>query len=118
METDMTLRALMLLGFAGFIAQPALAQTPPAAAPAAPATGPTTTSATFDNVLALGYEVKTVTVLSDAATKEVFSGTGVLSQVFISLQKGTSVAVCELSTATWLSLDNGIMTDTTRCKVR
>jgi len=118
METDMTLRALMFLGVAGFLAQPALAQTPPAAAPAAPA-GPTTTSATPDSLLALGYEVKAVTVLSDAAIKEIFAGqTGILSQVLLSFQKGNSVAACVMSTTAWLILDNVNMTDATRCKVR
>jgi hypothetical protein len=73
----------------------------------------------MDSLLASGYEVKAVDVMSDAAIKEVFAGqTGITSQVFITLQKGSSVAVCETGTLLWLSLDNGTMTDTTRCKVR
>jgi hypothetical protein len=52
METNMNLRALMFVGFAGFIAQPALAQPAPA-----------TTLVSFDSVLASGYEVKAVTVM-------------------------------------------------------
>jgi hypothetical protein len=109
MEGIMNLRALAFLGFAAFIAQPALAQT-------APATTPTT----FDSLQAAGYEIKAVTVMSDAATKEVFTGqTGLPSQIFITLQKGTtSAAVCEFATISWLNLDSGNMTDTTRCKMR
>jgi hypothetical protein len=73
----------------------------------------------MDSLLASGYEVKAVDVMSDATIKEVFAGqTGITSQVFITLQKGSSVAVCETGTLLWLSLDNGTMTDTTRCKVR
>lgn len=94
----MNLRALAFFGFAAFVAQPALAQTAPA-----------TTQATLDSVLAAGYEIKAVTVLSDAATKEVFAGqTGVTSQIFITLQKGTSVAVCETATLNWLALLAGV----------
>jgi hypothetical protein len=108
METKMNFRVLMFLGFAGFagfMAQPALAQTAPA-----------TTQVSFDSILAAGYEIKAVTVMSDAATKEVFpSQTGLASQIFITLQKGTSVAVCENATSTWISLSSAQMTDATRC---
>ena len=104
----MNLRALMFLGFASFMAQPAFAQTAPASV-----------QATTDSLLASGYEVKAVNTMSDAAIKEVFpSQTGIPSQVFITLQKGNSVAVCEMATITWISLDNGNMTDSTRCKMR
>ena len=102
----MNLRALMFLGFAGFIAQPAFAQTAPA-----------TALVSFDSILASGYEVKAVTVMSDAATKEVFSSQTLSSQVFITLQKGTSIAVCEVATVTLINLDAG-MTDATRCAKR
>lgn len=110
----MNLRALVFLGFAGFIAQPALAQTAPTS------TAPTSTSTTFDSLQAAGYEIKAVTVLSDAATKEIFtSQTGLSSQIFVTLQKGTtSTAVCEFATVSWINLDSGNMTDTTRCKMR
>jgi hypothetical protein len=107
----MNLRALMFLGFAGFIAQPALAQTTPSTAPAL-----TTTQVSVDSLLASGYEVKAVSVLSDAAIKEVFP-TVVPSQVFVTLQKGTSVAVCVMSTGSWIIRD-AIMTDATRCYMR
>ena len=73
----------------------------------------------MDSLLASGYEVKAVSVMSDAATKEVYAGqTGLLSQVFITLQRGSSVAVCETATSLWISLNNGNMTDATRCNVR
>ena len=108
----MNLRALMFLGFVGFIAQPALAQTAPATA-----TGPTTASATMDSLLASGYEVKAVNPLSDAAIKEVFTSQ-VPSQVLITLQKGTSVAVCEMATVSWLNVQDQEMTDAARCNKR
>ena len=110
----MNMRALMFLGFVGFIAQPALAQTA-----ASTATAPTTTQVSVDSLQAAGYEIKVVNVMSDAAVKEVFpTGGPYPSQVFITLQKGTSVAVCEMPTANWVLLDNGMMTDATRCNKR
>jgi len=104
----MIVRALICLGLAGFIAQPALAQ---------PA--PTSVQATFDSLVAAGYEIKAVTVMSDATAKEVFAGeTITTSQMFITLQKGTSVAVCKNATVTWLSLADANLTDATRCTKR
>jgi hypothetical protein len=79
METNMNLRALMFLGFAGFIAQPAFAQTTP-----------TSVQATIDSLLASGYEVKAVNVMSDAAMKEIFPGQTLTSQVFITLREPPS----------------------------
>ncbi len=108
----MNLRALIVLGFAGFIAQPVFAQTAPSTA-----TAPTTASATMDSLLASGYEVSAVNTLSDAAIKEVFTSQ-VPSQVFITLQKGTSVAVCEMATVSWLNVQDQLMTDATRCNKR
>lgn len=101
----MKLRTLIFVGVAGFMAQPAWAQT-----------APTNVQATADSLLAAGYEIKAVTVLSDAAVKEVFPGQGPFaSQVFVTFQKGTSVAVCENATANWISVADVAMTDATRC---
>jgi|ERR1700691_1047551 hypothetical protein len=110
MEGIMNFRALAFLGFAAFVAQPALAQTA-----STNAASPTSVQMPIDSLLAIGYEVKAVTVMSDAATKEVFAGQTLSSQVFVTLQKGSSVAVCELATATWISLADSSMKDTTRC---
>jgi hypothetical protein len=110
----MNVRTLMLIGFAALTPQAALAQTPAPAAPAAP-TGPTSSQASIDGIMAQGYEIKAVTVLSDAAAKEVFGSAPSTSQIFITLQKGTSIAVCENATSTWLSLSDAQMTDATRC---
>ena len=108
----MNLRALMFLGFAGFVAQPAFAQT----APTTTQTSPATTQTSIDSILGAGYEIKAVTVLSDATTKEVYTGqAGLPSQVFITLQKGTSVAVCEGASSSWIWLSDAQMTDATRC---
>ena len=101
----MKFRALLLLGLAALNAQPALAQT-----------RPTTVQATIDSLLAAGYEIKAVNLMSDAAIREVFpTADNPGSQLFITLQKGTSVAVCENATSTWLSLSDSQMTDSTRC---
>ncbi len=104
----MNLRTLIVLGFAAFVAQPALAQTAPA-----------TTQTSMDSLLAAGYEIKVVNVLSDAAVKEVYpTGGPYPSQVFITLQKGTSGAVCQMSTVSWVNMQDQMMTDATRCAKR
>jgi hypothetical protein len=100
----MTTRTLMLVGFAALVPQATLAQT-----------APTSSQASVDSIMAQGYEIKAVTVLSDAAAKEVFGAAPSTSQIFITLQKGTSIAVCENATSTWLSLCDAQMTDATRC---
>ena len=75
-----------------------------------------TTQTSIDSILGAGYEIKAVTVMSDATTKEVYTGqAGLPSQVFITLQKGTSVAVCEGASSSWIWLSDAQMTDATRC---
>ncbi len=109
MEANMNLRASMVLVLVGFVAQPAFAQ---------PA--PTTVRATIDRLLDAGYEIKAVNITSDAATKEVFPSQATIpSQSFVTLQKGTPVAVCEVNTVDRLSLKDAIVsTDATRCRKR
>jgi hypothetical protein len=102
----MNVRTLMLLGFAGFLAQPALAQRASAA---------DATHASINNLIASGYEVKAVTVLSESAEKLIFPGTAPTGQAVVTLQKGSSLAVCGLAAANWLTLTNASLTDTTRC---
>jgi hypothetical protein len=95
-------------------AQPALAQSPTTGA-----SGPATTAAAMDAVLAAGYQVKAITVLSDAATKEIFTNQQNLpSQILVTLQKGGLVAVCEMATTSWVNLTPSVMTDATRCSLR
>src|ERR1700691_3068394 len=113
MEGIMNFRALAFLGFAAFVAQPALAQTA-----STNAASPTSVQMPIDSLLAIGYEVKAVTVMSDAATKEVFTGQTLSSQVFVTLQKGTSVAVCEVATVTLINLPDAGMKDASRCSTR
>ncbi len=104
----MNLRSLIFLGSVGFVVQPAFAQT-----------APTNVQVSIDSLLAAGYEVKAVNTMSDAATKEVYTTGGPYpSQIFITLQKGTSVAVCEHATMNWISLADAFMTDATRCQKR
>jgi hypothetical protein len=106
----MNFRALVFLGFAGLLVQPASAQTAPSATPAS-----ANVRATIDSLLASGYEIKAVTVMSDAAIKEMFGGQSLTSHVFITLQKGGSIAVCENSTLSWIQLTDSQMMDVTRC---
>jgi hypothetical protein len=105
---DMNLRALMFLGFAGFLAQPALAQQASAA---------DTTHASITSLIGSGYEVKAVTMLSESAEKLLYPGTAPTGQVVVSLQKGSSLAVCGLAAANWLTLLNASLTDASRCAV-
>jgi hypothetical protein len=130
----MNWRALTFgLAFGALIAGPALAQVtipgsgPPTPPPTAPTPSPvpaapsvlTTTQATFDSLVAEGYEIKAVNTVSDAAIKEIWPNQTLSSQVFISLQKGNSVAVCEMATAAWIGLlENILRADTTRCTKR
>jgi len=109
----MNLRTLMFLGVAGFIATPALSQTP-APTPAVPAS----TMASVDSLLASGYEVKSVIELSNASMTALFPGQTVAPQVVFTLQKGNSVAVCEMGVANWVSLVDGSMRDATTCLKR
>lgn len=110
----MKVGALIFLGFAGFITQPALAQTP-ATTPAAPAT----TLTSLDGLLASGYEVKAVIELSETAVKALVpAGQTVASQVIVTLQKGSSVATCEVYTANWIQLPDATVSSPTLCSKR
>jgi hypothetical protein len=102
----MNLRALMLLGFAGFLAQPVLVQRASAA---------DTTRVSITSLVASGYEVKAVTILSESAEKLLYPGTAATGQVVVSFQKGTSLAVCGLAAANWLTLVDTSLSDPSRC---
>jgi hypothetical protein len=65
MEGIMNFRALAFLGFAAFVAQPALAQTA-----STNAASPTSVQVPIDSLLAIGYEVKAVTVMSDQTQQQ------------------------------------------------
>jgi hypothetical protein len=108
------LGSLIFLGAVSFIAQPALAQSPQGA----PTSASKTSTVSVDNLLAAGFEVKAVTVLTDAMTKELYPGQTLQTQVVITLQKGSSVAVCTLATANWTSLPDSTMTNTSLCSKR
>jgi hypothetical protein len=104
----MNLRPVLFLGFSVFVAQPALAQQ-------APATDPT--AASVYGLMASGYEVKAVTTLSESAEKIIWAGATSAPQVVITLQKGSSLAICNLAAANWLILAGTSLTDTSRCAV-
>ena len=77
-----------------------------------------TTAVTFDSLVASGFEVKTMTELSDSAIKQVWPGQTLGPQVLITLQKGNSVAVCNFPTQNWLGLLDVSLTSADRCVTR
>jgi hypothetical protein len=104
-------KALICIGVIGFAAPAALAQASPA----------TTSTVSADSLLAAGYEVKAIHALSDASVKEIFPGQttqGLPTQMMITLQKGNSVAVCEMATVSWANLINAPMSNNTLCSKR
>jgi hypothetical protein len=105
----MKVGALIFLGVASFIAQSALAQAP---------TATTTPLVSVDSLLAAGYEVKAVTVLSDTAIKELWPNQTSQTELAITLQKGNSLAVCALSTLGWVTMANSSMTNAVVCSKR
>jgi hypothetical protein len=74
-----------------------------------------TATMSFDSVLAAGYEVKSVMVLTDETAKQMWPGQTTPPQTLITLQKGSSVAVCTLSAANWNLLADASMANATLC---
>jgi hypothetical protein len=108
MEAYVKVKTLICIGVIGFAAPAALAQAPPA----------TTSTVSADSLLAAGYEVKAIHALSDASVKEIWPGQTLPTQIMITLQKGNSVAVCEMATVSWANLINAPMSNNTLCSKR
>jgi hypothetical protein len=96
-----------------FLAQTASAQTPPAAAAAA--TSPTVSVA---SLLADGFEVKALNDISNDEQKAIWPTSPVLPYLMITLQKGSSIAVCSMAVVNWISLPESSVTDKTLCHKR
>ena len=80
------------------------------------AADPTPTS--LDSLLANGYEVKAANPLSAAATKEIWTGQDLAPQIIVTLQKGSSIAVCNLAVSNWMYLTPATFASTDRCAIR
>ena len=83
-----------------------------------PAVAADPTPSSLDSLLANGYEVKVVSPLSAAATKEIWTGQDLAPQVIVTLQKGSSVAVCNLALSNWMYLTPATFASTDRCAMR
>ena len=93
-----------------FLAEPAWAQTP--AATPAPAAAP---GASLASLLAAGFEVKSVIDINNDDQKAIWPTSPVLPYLLITLQKGSSVAVCTMATANWINLSASTATNATLC---
>jgi hypothetical protein len=99
---------LILTGVVGMLSQPALAQTP------------ASTAATFDSLLQSGYEIKGVNFIPLAQANEIFGANApkTASQTMVTLQKGTSIAVCTVDSLNWALLADVAMTSAATCETR
>jgi hypothetical protein len=99
---------LILTGVVGMLSQPALAQTP------------ASTTATFDSLLQSGYEIKAVSFIPVAQANEIFGANApkTASTTLVTLQKGTSVAVCTVDSGNWTLLADATMTSANACEKR
>lgn len=99
-------RALTAFAFAALAAGPALAQTSHAAGKAptqAPAARVAGTNVSLNQLLAAGYQVRAVSVLSDPVRQEIYKSSTVAPQVMVTLQKAGSVAVCVAAAVNWMN---------------
>jgi hypothetical protein len=108
----MILRMLILSLCAG-IAQAASAQT---AAPQA--TNNPAPTVSLQSLLQGGYDIKAVTAISEFTEMSVWPGTVPTSPLIITLQKASSIAVCNIATANWTELFDSVLPDTTVCYKR
>lgn len=76
---------------------------PPAKAPAQPAAPVAGANTSLNQLLAAGYQVRAVNVLSDPVRQEIYKSTTVAPQVMVTLQKGSSVAVCVAAAVNWMN---------------
>jgi hypothetical protein len=95
------------------LAETASAQTPPPSAAAA--TSPTVSMA---SLLADGFEIKAVNDISNDEQKTIWPTSPVLPYLMITLEKGTSIAVCSMAVVNWFSLPESSVTDKTLCHKR
>ena len=108
MEAGVKQALMILLGVAGLTA-------PPAFAADAPAGG---SAISIGSLLAAGYEVKSVTSISNDDQKVIWPNDPVGPYVLIVLQKGPSVASCIVGTGAVVSVSPTQLAQTNICKKR
>jgi hypothetical protein len=84
-------------------------------------TKPVTTLGSLDNVLQAGYEIKSVIFIPAAQAKDIFGANypADSAQTLITLQKGSSVAVCIIASLSWATLADVGMTEVKNgCEIR
>ncbi len=102
----MTCRALAAFAVSALLAGPALAQTSHAAGKAptqVPATPVAGANVSLNQLLAAGYQVRAVNVLSGPVRQEIYKSSTVAPQVMVTLQKAGSVAVCVAAAVNWMN---------------
>lgn len=103
----MTWRLLGAFASLVLLTSPAWAQSPPPATPAplppqpAAVGAPVTTA--MSALLAEGYDIRAVTILSDPVRREIYKAPDVAPQVMVTLQKGQSIAVCVAAVVNWMN---------------
>ena len=102
-------KILTALAVIAIASGPALAQ--PAPAPAA-----ASNTASAASLFAAGYEVKVINDVSSDEQKAIWPNDPVNPYIMVTLQKGTSVAVCAMSMANWVSLNEATLASATLCK--
>lgn len=102
----MAIKFTALLLAASIAAAPALAQTP--ASKAVPVS--------IASLAADGYEVKVITDVSPDEQKIIWPNDAVNPYIIVTWQKGTSLATCAMSMASWLNLSDATLANANLCK--
>jgi hypothetical protein len=108
-------KVLAALAFAALVVPPAMAQKAP------PPPSSKTSTSSLDGLIGAGYEIKSVTELSDKAVAKIFpapNNAAGQAAVLITLQKGTSIATCSIWTIDWTNLPDVVFTDANACVKR
>jgi hypothetical protein len=72
-------------------------------------------AASFDSLLAGGYEVKATLIVTEDTAKVLWPDKQP-PQLVVTLQKGTTIAVCEIAVANWLSIADASMANANNCE--
>jgi hypothetical protein len=72
-------------------------------------------ASSFDNLLAGGYEVKATVIVPEDTAKAVWPDK-TLPQLLVTLQKGTTIAVCVIAVSNWLSISDASMANANNCE--
>jgi hypothetical protein len=75
---------------------------------------------TFDSLMQTGYEIKAVSFIPISQANEIFGANApkTASLAMVTLQKGSSVAVCTFDSRQWAEMTDPMAADTTACLKR